>query len=176
MIVVPTVLVPTYVVRASDARRVRSHREKESPRPARADERARSRSVHLTRTKSCFSIAAKLLPGLSGRTPFMQKPVSQKKGAVLRATRWKHRARLLLPAAQRSAGPPMLRSPRTGAWGAIKLLPVMRVSCHVGKVRPRHLFHGAFFSQPGDLYLEDAHTRARAQNASHAESISTPPS
>ena len=40
-----------------------------------------------------------------------------KKGAVRRATLWKHRARLLLPAAQRSAGPPMLRSPRTGAWG-----------------------------------------------------------
>ena len=42
-----------------------------------------------------------------------------KKGAVRRATLWKHRARLLLPAAQRSAGPPrallMLRSPRTRA-------------------------------------------------------------
>ena len=40
-------------------------------------------------------------------------------GAVLSDTLgWKHRARLLLPAAQSSAGPPMLRSPRTGAWGA----------------------------------------------------------
>ena len=60
---------------------------------------------------------------------FHAKPVITKKGAVLRATRWKHRARLLLPAAQRSAGPPMLRSPRTGAWGAIISTPAHRATC-----------------------------------------------
>ena len=50
---------------------------------------------------------------------FHAKPFVTNKGAVLRATRWKHRVRLLLPAAQRSAETPMLRSPRTGAWGAM---------------------------------------------------------
>ena len=86
---------------------------------ARRDERAGSkRSADGTKVllADCREVT---FPVRSGRTPFTTKPVT-KKGALLSATRWKHRTRLLLPAAQRSAGPPMLRSPRTGAWGAKK--------------------------------------------------------
>ena len=71
--------------------------------------RARGQQTFSRRNESCLPIAAKLLPGLSGRTSCKTKrstPFTQKKGALLRATLWKHRARLLLLAAQRSAGLP----------------------------------------------------------------------
>jgi len=95
-----------------------------------ADERAPREAVHRTKPKVACRLPRSSFTG-SLDAHLASKSLRKKKGAVLRATRWKHRARLLLPAAQRSAGPPMLRSPRTGAWGANEALNVVSFVLHI---------------------------------------------
>ena len=88
--------------------------------------RARAKQTFSRRNEKLLPDCRELLPVHAVLEAHLSRKtfchMSGKKGAVLRATRWKHRARLLSPAAQRSAGLPMLRSPRTatGAWGANK--------------------------------------------------------
>ena len=65
---------------------------------------------------------AKLLPGLPApwKHTFHEGKWCCAESDTLKASR-SVTLIILLPAAQRSAGLPMLRSPRTGAWGAISI-------------------------------------------------------
>ena len=85
-------------------RRVRAEPE---PQPA----RERTGSSEMPDGVGARGERQKLQRACNWKHTFHDKNLSEKKGAVLRATRWKHRARLLLPAAQRSAGPPCSAPP-----------------------------------------------------------------